>query len=141
MKKVRLKFKLFFFFKFLGQGVLYPFLVLYLTGRGISGSDLGLILTLLPLGKVVLSPVVGYICDLYRLHKQLLILSVVLNSLGGLILYVLRSFKEEVRRELKLYRESSQKELKLCREDKKEELDDIKKDVRTLQENILDLYK
>ena len=70
-----------------------------------------------------------------------IIIGIIANTLGGLILYVLRSFKEEVRRELKLYRESSQKELKLCREDKKEELDDIKKDVRTIQENILDLYK
>jgi PPP family 3-phenylpropionic acid transporter len=86
-KKVGLGFKIYFFFKYMGQGVLYPFLVLYLTNRGISGAEMGLLLTLLPLGKVALSPLVGYLCDLYRQHKLVLVASLLLNALGGILLF------------------------------------------------------
>jgi hypothetical protein len=51
-KKAGLGSKLFFFFKYMGQGVLYPFLVLFLNGKGINGGELGRLLMLLPLGKV-----------------------------------------------------------------------------------------
>ena len=86
-KKVRLRFETYFFFKYMGQGVLYPFLVLYLTNRGISGAEMGLLLMLMPLGKVVLSPLVGYLCDLYRQHKAVLVASLLLNALGGVLLF------------------------------------------------------
>ncbi len=86
-KKVRLGFKVFFFFKYMGQGVLYPFLVLYLNQKGISGTELGLLLTMLPLGKVFIAPVLSYLSDLYRVHKQMLIASVFLNAIGGFLLY------------------------------------------------------
>lgn len=86
-KRVRLGFKVFFFFKYMGQGVLYPFLVLYLNDKGISGAELGLLLTLLPLGKVFVAPVLSYLSDLYRLHKPMLIASVFFNALGGYLLF------------------------------------------------------
>ncbi len=86
-KKTGLGFRVYFFFKFMGKGVLYPYLVLYLTNQGFSGATLGLLLTLLTLGKVVLAPMVGYLCDLYRLHKPVLVLSLLLNGLGGFFLY------------------------------------------------------
>ena len=82
-----LGFKVFFFFKYMGQGVLYPFLVLYLNDKGISGAELGLLLTLLPLGKVVIAPLLSYLCDLYRVHKPMLIASMFFNTLGGYLLY------------------------------------------------------
>jgi MFS transporter, PPP family, 3-phenylpropionic acid transporter len=85
-KKTASKFKSYYFFKFIGQGVLYPFLVLFLTNKGITGSLLGLLLMILPLGKVVLLPIIGYACDLYRVHKLVLITSVVLNATGALLL-------------------------------------------------------
>ena len=86
-KKTALGFKAFFFFKYMGQGVLYPFLVLYLNGKGITGAELGLLLTLLPLGKVAIAPVLSYLCDLYRIHKPMLITSMFFNTIGGFLLY------------------------------------------------------
>ena len=85
-KKTSRKFKSYYFFKFIGQGALYPFIVLFLTSRGIKGSALGLLLMMLPLGKVVLLPLIGYVCDLYRIHKIVLIVSVILNATGALML-------------------------------------------------------
>ena len=86
-KRVSLGFKVYFFFKFTGQGVLYPFLILYLTARGISGAELGLLLTMLSLGKVAIAPLLSYLCDLYRIHKTVLIASMFFNALGGFLLY------------------------------------------------------
>jgi MFS transporter, PPP family, 3-phenylpropionic acid transporter len=84
--KTAVKFKSYYFFKFIGQGALYSFLVLFLNNKGITGSSLGILLMMLPLGKVVLLPIIGYICDLYRIHKFVLIISVVLNATGALML-------------------------------------------------------
>jgi MFS transporter, PPP family, 3-phenylpropionic acid transporter len=86
-QNVGLKFKVYYFLKFIGQGVLYPFLVMLLNSKGISGSALGLLLMIIPFGKVVLQPVSGYLCDLYRIHKSVLLVSVVLNFLGGLFMF------------------------------------------------------
>ena len=86
--KVGLSFKIFFFFKYMGQGVLYPFLVIFLNDKGIGGAELGLLLTLLPLGKVALAPVFIYFCDLYRIHKPMLVISLLLNTLGGYLLFI-----------------------------------------------------
>lgn len=85
--KIGLGFKVYFFFRYMGQGVLYPFLVLYLTAKGISGAELGLLLTMLSLGKVVIAPLLSYVCDLYRVHKTILIASMFFNALGGFLLY------------------------------------------------------
>lgn len=58
-KKVGLKFKVYYFIKFIGQGVLYPFLVLLLTSKGINGSALGLLLMVIPFVKWFYNPCQG----------------------------------------------------------------------------------
>jgi MFS family permease len=85
--EVGLRFKIYYFIKFIGQGVLYPYLVLLLTSKGITGYSLGILLMVIPFGKVVLQPLSGYLCDLYRIHKIVLLISVLLNTLGGLFLF------------------------------------------------------
>jgi MFS family permease len=87
-KNVGLNFKIYYFVKFIGQGVLYPFLVMLLVSKGVSGPALGLLLMIIPLGKVVLQPLSGYLCDLYRIHKTVLLVSVVLNFIGSLFLFL-----------------------------------------------------
>jgi PPP family 3-phenylpropionic acid transporter len=86
-KRIELKFKVYYFLKFIGQGVYYPFLVMLLTSKGIGGSQLGVLLMVIPIGKVFLQPVTGYLCDLYRIHKQVLLFSLVANALGGMMMY------------------------------------------------------
>jgi MFS family permease len=87
-KNVGLNFKIYYFIKFIGQGVLYPFLVMLLASKGVSGPALGLLLMIIPFGRVVLQPLAGYLCDLYRIHKSVLLFSVVLNFIGGLFMFI-----------------------------------------------------
>jgi len=67
-------------------------LVLLLTSKGGSGSALGLLLMVIPFGKVVLQPLSGYMCDLYRIHKPVLIMCVVLNCLGVFFYFSARQY-------------------------------------------------
>ena len=87
-KNIGLNFKVYYFIKFIGQGVLYPYLAMLLISKGVSGSALGLLLMIIPLGKVVLQPLSGYLSDLYRIHKSVLLISVVLNFIGGLFMFL-----------------------------------------------------
>jgi len=86
-KNTGLDFKVYYFIKFIGQGVLYPYLAMLLISKNFSGSALGFLLMIIPFGKVVLQPLSGYLCDLYRIHKSVLLVSVVLNFIGGLFMY------------------------------------------------------
>lgn len=87
-KNVGLNFKIFYFIKFIGQGVFYPFLVMLLVSKGVSGPALGLLLMIIPFGKVIMQPLSGYLCDLYRIHKSVLLFSVMLNFIGGLFMFI-----------------------------------------------------
>ena len=87
-KNVGLNFKVYYFIKFVGQGVLYPFLVMLLISKNVSGPGLGLLLMAIPFGKMILQPLSGYLCDLYRIHKSILLVSVVLNFIGGLFMFL-----------------------------------------------------
>lgn len=82
-RKVAFHFKLYFFFRFMGHGFFYPFLVLYLISKNIAGGQLGLLLMMVPFGKLLLSPISGYLSDLYRVHKQVLIGSVFMVFAGA----------------------------------------------------------
>ena len=85
--KVLNRFKLYFFIRFIGQGALYPYLVLLLNSKGVSGSSLGLLLMVIPLGKLLITPLSGYLCDLLRVHKHMLMIGLALNALGGAFLF------------------------------------------------------
>lgn len=85
---VGINFKVYYFLRFMGQGIFYPFLVLYLTSKGINGPQLGVLMMMLPLGKLLLSPVSGYLCDLYRIHKQVLIVSIFTIFTGASYLFL-----------------------------------------------------
>ncbi len=87
-QKIGLNFKVYYFFKFIGNGVLYPYLALLLISKNFSGSALGLLLMTMPLGKVILQPLSGYFCDLFRIHKSVLLVSVIFNFMGGLFMFL-----------------------------------------------------
>jgi PPP family 3-phenylpropionic acid transporter len=87
-KNIGLNFKVYYFIKFIGQGVLYPYLAMLLISKDFNGSGLGLLLMIIPSGRVVLQPLSGYLSDLYRIHKSVLLASVVLNFIGGLFMFL-----------------------------------------------------
>ena len=70
--KIQTRFKTFFFLSLMGNGVLMPYLGLYLANKGFSGAQLALLLGALPLVKVVAQPLWGLLSDVYQIRRSIL---------------------------------------------------------------------
>ena len=70
--KTQTRFKTFFFLSLMGNGVLMPYLGLYLANKGFSGAELGLLLGALPLVKVFAQPIWGLLSDVYQIRRSIL---------------------------------------------------------------------
>lgn len=87
------RFKFFFFFSFASLGILSPFLGLYLTHKGLSGAQLGLLLGLIPLVQIMVQPLWGYVADKYQIRKQILSFSLVALAASSFLFVFLNGFE------------------------------------------------
>jgi MFS transporter, PPP family, 3-phenylpropionic acid transporter len=69
---VVLRFKLFFALLFAAIGVFFSYLALYLKTVGLSGSQIGIILGMIPLISFLVQPAWGMLSDIYRLRRSAL---------------------------------------------------------------------
>ena len=70
--KTQTRFKTFFFLSLMGNGVLMPYLGLYLANKGFTGAELALLLGALPLVKVFAQPIWGLLSDVYQIRRRIL---------------------------------------------------------------------
>jgi MFS transporter, PPP family, 3-phenylpropionic acid transporter len=70
---VGLRFKLFFALLLAVVGVFFSYLALYLKTVGLSGSQIGIILGMIPLISFLVQPVWGMLSDIYRLRRSALV--------------------------------------------------------------------
>jgi PPP family 3-phenylpropionic acid transporter len=70
--KTQTRFKTFFFLSLMGNGVLMPYLGLYLVNKGFTGAELALLLGALPLVKVFAQPIWGLLSDVYQIRRSIL---------------------------------------------------------------------
>lgn len=85
MNKLTQRFQLFYFIRFFGDALFYPFFSLYLVSIGIEGEILGVVLGLIPLMTVIGNPVWGIITknpDSHRRIMQILAISVGIALIG-----------------------------------------------------------
>jgi MFS transporter, PPP family, 3-phenylpropionic acid transporter len=68
------KLKAFYFIEFLSFGILGPYLLLYLTQKGFTGTQVGLLLGTVPILTVFLQPIWSTLSDI--LHKRRLLLTI-----------------------------------------------------------------
>ncbi|MBM7660477.1 PPP family 3-phenylpropionic acid transporter [Bacillus mesophilus] len=79
-------FSLYYFLTFLGLGSLYPLLAVYLDEVvGLTGSQIGTILSISPVVMIVIQPFWGILSDWTQKPRLLLTISILLTSLTGLI--------------------------------------------------------
>lgn len=76
----------FYLFAFAGLGALLPFFPLILDARGLTGAEIGRILTLLPLFTVLAPPVWGTLADTLQARGPLLRLAIFGTGLSVLLL-------------------------------------------------------
>lgn len=68
--------KLYYFSFFAAIGALVPFFNIYLQGRGLSGTEIGLLGSLGPLVALASNPFWGGLADRYQIHQKVLIVCV-----------------------------------------------------------------
>ncbi len=75
------KLRSFYFVQFLSFGILGPYLALYLTQKGFTGTQIGLLLGMVPLLTVLIQPVWSTLSDI--LHKRRLLLIIACLGVSG----------------------------------------------------------
>jgi MFS family permease len=79
------RFRLFYALQYIGVGIFFPYVALYLTSIGLRGSQIGLLLALVPLISFLVQPLWGFVSDLHHLHRRALVLAcsgVVVSMIG-----------------------------------------------------------
>lgn len=69
------RFRLFFALQYFGVGTFFPYAALYLSSIGLSGSQIGLLLAVVPLVSFMVQPLWGLLSDVYHLHRRALVLA------------------------------------------------------------------
>lgn len=85
---VRRRFQLFYGLNFAGIGIFFPYIALYLRDMGLSGTQIGTLLGMMPLISFLVQPVWGMLSDIYSLRRSALVFacfSMGLTSLGFLL--------------------------------------------------------
>jgi PPP family 3-phenylpropionic acid transporter len=80
----QMKMSAYFLFVFFGFGVLFPMLGIYLDEIGLSGSQIGTILSIGPVVAIIAQPVWGMICDRYQKPRAVLTVATFLTGVAGL---------------------------------------------------------
>ena len=75
---MKLRFKLFFFFQFFSNGVFGPFFAVFLSQKGFTGAQIGLMIGLMPIVSLVFQPLWSYLSDVFNQRRVLLLI----GSLG-----------------------------------------------------------
>ena len=90
--KPQTRFKTFFFLSLMGNGVLMPYLGLYLANKGFSGAELAVLLGALPLVKVFAQPFWGVLSDVHQIRKRVLSFSLFGLGLFATLFSVINNF-------------------------------------------------
>ncbi len=69
---MRFKFKAFYFILYFSIGIIGPYRALYLSQRGFSGTQIGLIIGIVPILSIIFQPVWGALSDLLHTRRLLL---------------------------------------------------------------------
>ncbi|MFA7725408.1 MAG: MFS transporter [Candidatus Izemoplasmatales bacterium] len=97
MKSEILKYKLFYFIRYFGDALFYPFMSIYFIAKGISEQQLGIILAITPIATVIVNPFWNYLIKDTRISQIVMrimtliegILIIALTQVSGFELYAL----------------------------------------------------
>ncbi|SFS80939.1 MFS transporter [Marininema halotolerans] len=80
----QITFRMLYFFIFFGLGGFFPLLSVYFREEGLTGTQIGMILSVGPIVMVLAQPIWGLICDYTQRSKQVLTLATLLTGICGL---------------------------------------------------------
>ncbi len=83
-----LKFKIFYFVRFFGDAFFYPFMSIYFISKGMSDSNLGIILAITPITTVFVNPLWNYLVKDSKISRYVLQVMTLIE--GILIIFITR---------------------------------------------------
>jgi MFS family permease len=93
MEKEILKYKLFYFFRYFGDALFYPFMSIYFVSKGLSERELGIVLAITPIVTVLANPFWNYIVKDSRISQVVLKIMSVIEGLLIIIIAKVSGFE------------------------------------------------
>ncbi|MCZ7569269.1 MAG: MFS transporter [Ardenticatenaceae bacterium] len=87
------RFRLFFALNFTAIGIFSPFLALYLASIHLSGSQIGLLLAIIPLAGFLVQPLWGLMSDVYGLRRRALVVACFCTAAGTVLFGMTTDFR------------------------------------------------
>ncbi|MBM7652264.1 MFS transporter [Neobacillus cucumis] len=79
----------YYFLQYFGFGALYPFLTVYLTKQGLSGSQLGILISIPPVIMIFAQPFWGILADYTKKTKLILFFTILCSAIIGYVLHLI----------------------------------------------------
>jgi PPP family 3-phenylpropionic acid transporter len=86
------RFKLIYALLFAGVGIFYTYMALYLKDVGLSGTQIGLVLAVMPLAGFLTQPLWGLLSDIYQIRRSMLVATCLALAGVGVLYAVSDSF-------------------------------------------------
>lgn len=93
MEKETQKFKLFYFFRYFGDALFYPFMSIYFISKGLGEGQMGIILAIIPITTILVNPVWNYIAKDTRISQLILKIMTVLEGLFIILITQVSTFE------------------------------------------------
>lgn len=87
------RFRLFFALNYAAIGIFFPYIALYLSSLELSGSQIGLLLGIIPLVGFLVQPLWGLLSDVYQVQKAALVLGCAGLAAAGVLYAMTTSFR------------------------------------------------
>jgi len=89
----KVNFSLFYFVAFIGVGAMQPMLSVYFKDYiGLTGTQIGTIMSITPVVAIIAQPVWGMITDLFQRPRQILTLTVLATAIVGILYSTVHSY-------------------------------------------------
>jgi PPP family 3-phenylpropionic acid transporter len=97
MANENIKFKLFYFIRYFGDALFYPFMSIYFISKGISSEQLGIILAITPIATILVNPLWNYLVKDSRISQIVMkvmtliegVLIIAVTQVSGFELYAI----------------------------------------------------
>lgn len=93
MEKETQKFKLFYFFRYFGDALFYPFMSIYFISKGLAEGQMGIILAIIPITTILVNPIWNYIAKDTRASQLILKIMTILEGFFIILITQVSTFE------------------------------------------------
>lgn len=88
-----IKFKLFYFIRYFGDALFYPFMAIYFVSKGISESELGILLAITPIMTILVNPLWNFIVKDAKTSRLILKIMTLIEGIAIILITQVTGFE------------------------------------------------